>query len=885
MKKIVFACLLCLLLAVCNQTSFAQQSMQETNKTVQDIIEETESTEETAQTEQTTIQESEKKGESLPTEDGIQSFTSPAKDDDPKKITSTETAGSIKQDKKTAVEKPLSDFAKAEEKATTAPAAKAPDTASKKNEKKALVLRAAHNDVITEIKALLENGSGPVENVSRWQVFMLRAKFALPDGKIKEGDTTVVTLPDELRFFSMTDFEIKDDDGNVVAHAVVNGADKTLTLTYTNYPETHSGVKGNFHFYVRIDGNVVTEETEIPLVFDVSGETVIGGSIHYEGPKDPSPSFVGKSGEQIETDEPRHLRYQVTINTMQKDLKNIVFQDHIQTSGITYDKDSVQIKKGHWKIVNGDWWLIDEHLVTNDYSVEWSEDGTTFSIDFGDISSDEGLVIRYTATSEYDLADGEHIKNGARLSGSNIETTQTYGNITYHVAGGSAEGYVYKLKIKKQNSSGEALSGAVFKVIRIANDAEAGVITTDKNGEAEIGGLLLDRYKIVEDKPPAGYKPLTEPVIVDVSDFNDEKTAIKTIENNLDTIDIPVEKNWVGPPQEKVTVRLLADEAPIDKAVLTAEKNWGHVFRDHPKYDQTDGHEIKYDVIEDDVDGYIQGKSGTVESGFTFTNTISDKVSVPVTKTWTGSPADKVTITLYADGMPADSVDLSDETGWQHTFTDLEKYKDGKEIQYTVKETAVPGYTTDISGTAQKGFYINNTSTETKAIKVIKRWVGGRSESVKIRLYADEVEIADAKIKESSGWEHSFNDLPVYTSDGQIINYTISEDPLKGYTSKLDYGGNDCFIVTNTKKADVSSQQTSGNEGSNDQAPGSEEPDRQTSKSTKSGHQGSGHIKSNSPRTGDSAFLFSAAAMLLLAIAAAGMIWVYRRKKNCGLKK
>ena len=33
------------------------------------------------------------------------------------------------------------------------------------------------------------------------------------------------------------------------------------------------------------------------------------------------------------------------------------------------------------------------------------------------------------------------------------------------------------------------------------------------------------------------------------------------------------------------------------------------------------------------------------------------------------------------------------------------------------------------------------------------------------------------------------------------------------------------------------------------------------------------------------AFLFSAAAMLLLAIAAAGMIWVYRRKKNCGLKK
>lgn len=55
---------------------------------------------------------------------------------------------------------------------------------------------------------------------------------------------------------------------------------------------------------------------------------------------------------------------------------------------------------------------------------------------------------------------------------------------------------------------------------------------------------------------------------------------------------------------------------------------------------------------------------------------------------------------------------LSVENGWKYTFTNLNKYKDGRNIEYTVKEEPVPGYRSEISGGAEDGFVITNTREE-----------------------------------------------------------------------------------------------------------------------------------------------------------------------------
>ena len=207
------------------------------------------------------------------------------------------------------------------------------------------------------------------------------------------------------------------------------------------------------------------------------------------------------------------------------------------------------------------------------------------------------------------------------------------------------------------------------------------------------------QYTVKED-PIANYQ----------SEITGDMTAGYTVKNtNTEKVSVPVTKTWVGKPAASATVKLLADGAVKDTATLTRDGGWKHTFADLPKYDANDGHEIVYTLDEVKVDGYVTGISGTAENGFTVTNTITGKVSVPVTKKWIGDAKNSITINLYADGKKVDSQKLSKDNNWQYTFQDLNQYKDGKEITYTVQEEKVPGYVTTITGDSKNGFIITNT--------------------------------------------------------------------------------------------------------------------------------------------------------------------------------
>lgn len=758
--------------------------------------------------------------------------------------------------------------------------------------------RAVHNDVITKIEALLQDGSGPAEDIEQWQVFRINAEFALPDNKVKAGDTTTITLPEKLRFSQTHDFVITDENGNVVANAAVNGEDKTITLTYTDYPETHSGVKGNFKFYVRIERSLVDGEEDIPLNFDVDGTTVYGGSVHFVGIPDPGPFYLSKSGDPINS---RTIQFHLSINTRQEEIKNASVTDLMQSAGFTIDPSSFRIYKGSWEKVHGDWHLVNSSDVTSQYDIKFNEDKTGFSIDLGDIASSDAFQIFYNAVASYDMVDGEKVNNKATLNGSGLNAVPHETTTTYVEAGGSAEGYVYSIKIHKQGEDGEALKGGIFDVIRISTNESAGQITTDENGNGEIKGLLKDRYKIIEIQAPAGYvAPEGEEYLIETDDFNSEtKIAFKTIINkpasvsvpvskawigpkkesaafsikrsytrdgitkeevlpntlilndgngwsgsfdNLEkyvtgtdieweyqveeqtipgyeaekegnqkdgfkftnkkteTIDIPVEKKWVGKAGNNAIIRLIADDEEIKDVLLDSSKGWKHTFTDLPKYDEKDGHEIKYEIREDPVDGYITGISGTAEDGYTVINTVSGKVSVPVTKIWDGPKTDSVTINLMADGNKVNSIKLSAENNWQYTFADLEKYKNGKEIEYTVQEEKVTDYDTNIYGNAQDGFIIKNTNTKMRSINVTKIWIGSPAEEVTVRLFADGEEIQSAKISAECGWKYCFNNLAVYTSKGDKIEYTLKEDIIEGYSSEIAGNTEKGFTVRNSKK-------------------------------------------------------------------------------------
>ena len=293
----------------------------------------------------------------------------------------------------------------------------------------------------------------------------------------------------------------------------------------------------------------------------------------------------------------------------------------------------------------------------------------------------------------------------------------------------------------------------------------------------------------VDETPVAGY----------AKDISGTAATGFTIKNtNTETINIPVTKTWVGTAGTSATIKLLADGAEKETVILTAADNWTHTFSNLPKFDTTDGHEIVYTVDEVDVPNYTKGISGTAATGFTVTNTITGKVSVPVTKVWVGPQASSAKVTLFADGVEKDSVTLNAANGWAHTFTNLDKYNNGTEIVYTVTEEPIANYDSVVTGDAATGFKVTNTNTEKTSVDVTKTWVGTPAASVTIKLFADGIEKETVTLTAADNWTHTFTNLDKYAADGHEIVYTVDETPVTDYIKAISGDAANGFTITNT---------------------------------------------------------------------------------------
>ena len=331
----------------------------------------------------------------------------------------------------------------------------------------------------------------------------------------------------------------------------------------------------------------------------------------------------------------------------------------------------------------------------------------------------------------------------------------------------------------------------------LADGAEMETVTLTATDNWTHTFTNLDKYAndgheivyTVDETPVAGY----------AKDISGTAATGFTVKNtNTATINIPVTKTWVGTAGTSATIKLLADGAEKETVTLTAADNWTHTFSNLPKFDTTDGHEIVYTVDEVDVPNYTKGISGTAATGFTVTNTITGKVSVPVTKVWVGPQASSAKVTLFADGVEKDSVTLNATNGWAHTFTNLDKYNNGTEIVYTVTEEPIANYDSVVTGNAANGFTVTNTNTEKTAVDVTKTWVGTPAASVTIKLFADGIEKETVTLTAADNWTHTFANLDKYAADGHEIVYTVDETPVTDYIKAITGDAANGFTITNT---------------------------------------------------------------------------------------
>jgi LPXTG-motif cell wall-anchored protein len=129
----------------------------------------------------------------------------------------------------------------------------------------------------------------------------------------------------------------------------------------------------------------------------------------------------------------------------------------------------------------------------------------------------------------------------------------------------------------------------------------------------------IDKYD--SDGEVIEYKVEEEPLDGYTAEISGNPEGYTITNTSTETLDIPVEKKWVGPAADSVTIRLLANGQEKESIVLSEEGEWKHIFNDLPKYDRNDGHEIEYTISEDDITGYSSKVEGSAENGYTVTNT------------------------------------------------------------------------------------------------------------------------------------------------------------------------------------------------------------------------------------------------------------------------
>lgn len=270
-----------------------------------------------------------------------------------------------------------------------------------------------------------------------------------------------------------------------------------------------------------------------------------------------------------------------------------------------------------------------------------------------------------------------------------------------------------------------------------------------------------------------------------------------------ENIDIRIKKVWENPRiphPDKVKVNLKNGDTVIDSITLSESDGWEGAFSNLPQRDAS-GSVIDYTVAEVPVEGYSSKVTGDAKDGFTVTNASTAKVSVPVEKKWVGPAAEKATVRLLADGKATgDSAELSKSNNWKGSFEGLPKYsKSGAVIDYTVAEDPVEGYSSEVSGDAERGFTVTNT-VKTGGLDVSKTVVAREGLAVDAdKTFKFAVEATDAAGRKVSGTygDATFEDgkATLKLKDGQTARitglpagtaYTVTERAAAGYKAAVN---------------------------------------------------------------------------------------------------
>ena len=488
----------------------------------------------------------------------------------------------------------------------------------------------------------------------------------------------------------------KDDTSKGLAGAEFNLLDASGAVLATQV----SDKDGNLAFTTLTEGTYTLKETKAPTNYKLD-ETEHAVVVTYDA--DQQLYHVTIDGEAIGS----KASPKVIVN--EKDIHYIdleaskVWDDQDNVEGLRPEKIEFQLYKNgtaEGKPValsaGNDWKVTFSALPDKD------NDGKVITYTVKEVN----VPTHYTADSqEAQFVDGKATITNKRTP----ETTEVS---------------VKKVWDDAQNQDG--LRPSTITVHLLANGEE--VQTATLSGEGDTWSHSFTDLPVYKNGQKLVYT-VTEDTVANYSTAIDGSTITNTYKPGKTSV--TVTKKWTdaenqdGLRPKSIKVQLYADDQKSGKEVeLSADNDWTYTFSDLDE--KKAGQAVQYTVKETEVpEGYTQTVEATNPGQVVISNTHTpSKTKVQVTKKWDDAnnqdglrPA-TITVKLYKDGVATDqTLELSAENKWTHTFADLDKNVKGKAVTYTVEEVDVStGYQVTKTDDGQGNVVLTNKHEPTEPV-------------------------------------------------------------------------------------------------------------------------------------------------------------------------
>ncbi|MBC2182544.1 LysM peptidoglycan-binding domain-containing protein [Listeria sp. FSL L7-0233] len=349
---------------------------------------------------------------------------------------------------------------------------------------------------------------------------------------VTSGETMTLTIPNQLKLINFGGFPVDDAAGNTIANATIDPTTGTITLTFTDYVNTHTDLSGSLFYNATFNNKNIQTDQVNPILFPVKNTTetinAFIGKVNTGGGTG-SPTIVFKQGRMDDKDN-SILHWTVTLNNALTPIDNAIYTDTLGSGQNLIGSATIKYRDANKKVIK-----------TNIQPITLDPD-RNFELSIGTLNN-QSVVITYDTKI---TTKQKSYTNKATLSGDNLDPVSRNATVNDYSSGGQGSGTAPPVKeeppfIPAEKQPIEKTVETDFGPLEVVKDSE-------QNGKIKV------IYKVKSGDTLPGVAKKFDVTVSEIKDWNNLTSDTLQAGQKLQlTIEKTLLSKITVPPVQKVT--------------------------------------------------------------------------------------------------------------------------------------------------------------------------------------------------------------------------------------------------------------------------------------------------------------------------------------------